>query len=296
MRVFVTGAGGFIGGAVAAELSRAGHQVLGLARSDESERALREAGVEVQHGSLEDPESLSAGTDKAQAVIHLAFDHDFTKLVRTCDVDRQAIATIGAALAGSDKPFLVAAGMAGLAPAGQLLTEAVDVPAGYRLPRASEQAALRLAADGTLVSVVRLAQVHDTRRQGLVTSLIGIARHAGVSAYVGEGRQRWPAVHVSDAARLFRLALEKRLPGGVKYHAVGEQGVDLRVIAEAIGRHLDVPTKSLTADEAQRHFGPMSGFVAADMPASAEETMRALAWRPTGATLAADLGGMAGPA
>ena len=292
MLVFVTGANGFTGSAVVNELMRGGHRVLGLARSESATRALRQLGAEVLMGSMEDHERLRDGAQRSDAVIHLAFEHDFSKLVESCEADRQAIAAIGAALAGSRKPFLVPNGMAGLAAPGQVLTERDDVPADYRLPRVSEQTALRLAADGTNVSVVRLAQVHDTRMQGLVTPLVGIAKATGVAAYVGEGRQRWSAVHVSDAARLFRLALEADKPGA-RYHAVGEEGVEMRAIACAIGRALGIPTRSLSTDEAQRHFGTMSMFAAIDMQASAEITKRNLDWQPAGPTLIDDLGRLA---
>ena len=288
MKVFLTGASGFIGSAVAAELLREGHQVVGLARSDEAAHGLQDMGATVQRGSLEDQESLRAGAARAEGVIHLAFDPDFTRFAASSEVDRQAIEAIGTAISGSGKPFLVPTGMAGLAPSGQTVTEDTELPSDYRLPRVSERVALRLGSGGVLASVVRLAQVHDVSKQGLVTALVGIARHMGVSAYLGDGRQRWSAAHVSDVARLFRLALEAS-KAGAKYHAVGEEGVEMRAIAEAIGRRLDVPTKSLTVDEARAHFGPMAMFVGLDMPASAAATRRTLNWRPSGPTLIADL-------
>ena len=288
MKVFLTGASGFIGSAVAAELLREGHQVVGLARSDEAAHGLQAMGAAVQRGSLEDQESLRAGAAQAEGVIHLAFDPDFTKFAASSEVDRQAIEAIGAAISGSGKPFLVPTGMAGLAPSGQMVTEETDLPSDYRLPRVSEQVALRLGSEGVLASVVRLAQVHDVRKQGLVTALLGIARHTGVSAYLGDGRQRWSAAHVGDVARLFRLALEAS-KAGPKYHAVGEEGVEMRAIAEAIGRRLGVPARSLTVDEARLHFGPMAMFVGLDMPASAAATRRTLNWRPSGPTLIDDL-------
>ena len=294
MKVFVTGASGFIGSAVTAELLREGHQVVGLARSDEAAHALQNLGADVQLGSLEDRESLRAGAARAQGVIHLAFDPDFTKFAESSEIDRQAIDAIGEAIHGTGKPFLVPTGMAGLAPSGQVATEDVNIPADYRLPRVSEQTALRLAADGVAASVVRLAQVHDVSKHGLVTPLVRIARHAGMSAYLDDGRQRWSAAHLSDVARLFRLALEASKPGA-KYHAVGEEGVEMRAIAEAIGRRLGVPTKSLTTVEAQAHFGPMAMFVGLDMPASASATRAILNWRPTGPTLIGDLDHAAAP-
>ena len=288
MLVFMTGASGFTGRAVVGELLRAGHQVLGLARSERSARDLVRLGAEVLEGSMQDHDSLRTGARRSDAVIHLAFEHDFSRFVEGCEVDRQAIEALGTALAGSTKPFLVPNGMAGLAAPGQVLAERDDVPPGYRLPRVSEQVARRLGTSGVDVRVVRLAQVHDTTMQGLVTPLVGIARSTGVAAYVGDGGQRWPAVHVLDAARLFRLALEAGEPQA-RYHGVGEEGVGMRAIAEAIGRALGVPTRSLQADEAPRHFGPMSMFVGADMPASAEETKQTLDWRPTGSRLIEDL-------
>ncbi len=288
MLVFVTGASGFVGRAVVGELLGGGHQVLGLARSDVAARVLRQLGAEVQAGSISDHYGLREGAQRADAVIHLAFEHDFSKFVEGCEADRLAIEAVAAALVGSRKPFLVPNGMAGLTVPGQMLTERDDVPSDYRLPRVSEQTALRLATNDVNVTVMRLAQVHDANMQGLVTALIGIAKTTGVAAYIGDGGQRWSAVHVSDAARLFRLALEAG-SSQARYHAVGEEGVPMRAIAEAIGRALGVPTISLPVDEAPRHFGPMSMFAGADMAASAEETKNVLDWRPTGPSLIDDL-------
>ncbi len=295
MLVFVTGASGHVGRAVVGELLRGGHQVLGLARSEDAARGLRQLGAEVQSGSMQDHDKLRAGTRRADAVIHLAFEHDFSNFVQGCEVDRQAINAIGSALIGSRKPFLVPNGMLGLTAPGQVLTEHHDVPPDYRLPRVSEQTALQFATEGVNVSVVRLAQVHDTDTQGLVTFLIALARATCVAAYIGDGGQRWPAVHISDAARLFRLTLEAGSPPA-RCHAVAEEGVRMRLIAEAIGRALGLPTRSVTADEAQRHFGPMSMFVGADMPASAEETKQLLGWHSTGPTLIDDLDHLTGAA
>ena len=295
MRVFITGAGGFVGRAVIDELLGGGHEVLGLVRSEAAANTLRRPGVEVAIGSIQDHESLREGSRQADAVIHLAFEHDFSRFAEGCHVDRLAIEAIGAALAGTRKQFLVPNGMAGLAPPGRVLTERDDVPADYRLPRMSEQTALRLAGDGILACVVRLGQVHDTGLQGLVTPLVGIAKATGVAAYVGEGGQRWSAVHRADAARLFRLVLESGA-SNARYHGVGEEGVTMRAIAEAIGRALGVPARSIPADEAGRHFGPMSLFAGADMPASAEETRQRLGWHPTGPSLTGDLDHLAGAA
>ena len=288
MRVFMTGGGGFVGRAVIDELLDGSHEVLGLVRSDAAADELRRPGVEATVGSFQDHGVLADGTRRADAVIHLAFKHDFAKFVEECEADRLAIDALGAARAGTHKPFLAPNGMAGIAPPGQVLTERDDVPADYKLPRASEQTALRFAGDGTDVRVMRLGQVHDTRLQGLVTPLVGIAKAAGFAAYVGDGGQRWAAVHRADAARLFRLVLEAGVPN-TRHHGVGEQGVTMRAIAEAIGCALGVPARSIAADDAERHFGPMGLFVGANMPASADETKRVLGWEPTGPTLIDDL-------
>lgn len=285
MRIFVTGATGFIGIPVVKELIGAGHKVLGMARSEEGARSLSAIGADVHRGSLEDLESLKSGAAAADAVIHLAFIHDFSKFQENCEKDKRAIESLGSVLAGSKRPLIVTAGTGGLAPA-QVATEDMDVPPNSPFPRVSEQAALGLK--GVNASVMRLPQVHDTVKQGLVTYLVALAREKGLSAYVGEGRNRWAAGHVSDAARLYRLALEKGLPGA-KYHAVGEEGVSMRDIAEAIGRGLEVPVKSLSPEEAQDYFGWMAMFAGLDMPASSARTQERLGWHPTGPGLIADL-------
>lgn len=287
MQVFITGANGFIGSAVVSELLSAGHQVLGLARSEEAERALQAAGAEVQRGSLSDHDSLRAGAAKADGVIHLAFNPDYANFQQACDLDRRAIEAVGEALVGTGKPFLVPNGLAGLAP-GRVVTEDDGIPADYRFPRMSEQTALRLASEGVAASVVRLSQIHDTGRQGLVTSLIQIARATGVSAYVGDGGNRWPAAHISDVARLFRLVLEAP-ETGARYHAVAEEGIELRAIAARIGDTLGLPTRSLRAEEAEGHFGPFALFASQDMPASSKVTARKTGWHPTGPGLLDDL-------
>ncbi|MGV6876269.1 SDR family oxidoreductase [Pseudochelatococcus sp. B33] len=287
MQVFITGANGFIGSAVVSELLAAGHQVLGLARSEEAERALQAAGVEVQRGSLADHDGLRAGAAKADGVIHLAFNPDYANFQQACDLDRRAIEVIGEALVGTGKPFLVPNGLAGLAPR-RVVTEDDGIPADYRFPRMSEQTALRLASQGVAASVVRLSQIHDTSRQGLVTSLIQIARATGVSAYVGDGGNRWPAAHISDVARLFRLVLEAP-ETGAKYHAVAEEGIELRAIAETIGRVLGLPVRSFGSAEAEGHFGPFALFATQDMPASSKATARKTGWHPTGPGLLDDL-------
>jgi nucleoside-diphosphate-sugar epimerase len=287
MLVFVTGASGFIGSAVVAELLAFGHQVLGLARSDDADRALQAAGAEVQRGSLEDGESLRAGAVKCDGVIHLAFKPEYSRFEESCAVDQRAIETIGKSLTGTGKPFIVPNGMAGIA-SGRIVTEEDSIPQNYRFPRVSEQTALHLASQGVVASVIRLPQVHNTTKQGLITGLIEMARDKGVSACIGEGANRWPAAHVSDVARLFRLALEAP-EAGAKYHAVAEEGIEMRLIAGAISHSLAVPMKSLTAEEARDHFGPLSMFIGEDMPASSRATREKMRWHPAGPTLIADL-------
>lgn len=290
MRVFVTGATGFIGSAVVPELIRAGHQVLGLSRSDEGASSLAAAGAQVHRGDLADLESLRKGAAMSDAVIHLAFIHDFSKFREVCEVDRRAIEALGSALAGTDKPFIVTSGtgLASSAP-GRPATEADPAENSSAIPRgASEEAAASIAANGVPVSVVRLPQVHNTFKQGLVTYAIAVAREKGVSAYIGDGLNRWPAAHVLDAARLYRLALEKRA-AFAKYHAVAEEGVPLRDVAEVIGRGLRVPVVSVSPDEAPAHFGWLAAFAARDLRASSVQTRQALGWDPSGPGLIADL-------
>ena len=287
MRIFVTGATGFIGSAVVPELISAGHQVLGLARTEASADSLAAAGAQAHRGDLEDLESLRRGAVASDAVLHLGFGNDFSQFKENSQIDQRAIAALGSALAGADKPLIVPNGIAGLAP-GQVATENDDIPKDYKFPRTSEQTALSLAAQGIHASVVRIPQVHSTVKQGFVTPMIAVAREKGVSAYVGEGRNRWPAAHVLDVAHLFRLALEKG-EAGAKYHAVAEEGVPLREIAEVIGRGLNVPVTSLSPEEASAHFGQLSMFVGQDMPASSTQTQEKMGWHPTGPGLIADL-------
>lgn len=295
MRVFVTGASGFIGAAVVKDLLQNGHQVLGLARSDASAASLAAAGVDVYRGNLDDPEGLRNGAAQSDGVIHLAFDHESAfsggvgGFVDVCEKDRHVIEALGSALLGSDRPLLITSGTAmGLAAPGQPATEDY-FDLNHPNPRkASEEAGASLTERGVNVSVVRLPQVHDPVKQGLVTFLIQYARDKKVSAYVGEGRNVWPAAHVNDVARLYRLALERKQPGS-RYNAVDEEGVPARAIAEAIGKGLNVPVISISPEEASAHFGWLALFVAADMPASNKITRELLNWTPTGPGLIADL-------
>jgi nucleoside-diphosphate-sugar epimerase len=291
MRVFVTGATGFIGTAVVKDLINAGHQVIGLSRSDEGAKGLTAAGAQVQRGSLEDLESLRSGAAKSDGVIHCAFNHDFSKFAENSELDRRAIETLGAVLTGTDRPLVVSGGLARLAP-GRVATEA-DPPLDISpsLPRASEQSAVSLAEKGVRASTMRLPQVHDPRKQGLVTYLVAIARQKGVSAYIGEGKNRWPAAHLLDVATLYRLAIEKGAAGD-RYHAVDEEGVSLKDIAEAIGRGLKIPVVSKTPEHASEHFGFFSFFVGADGPASSAQTRERFGWRPTGPGMITDLNNM----
>ena len=287
MRVFVTGATGFIGSALVKELIAAGHRVLGLTRSDDGAAALVRTGAEIHRGSLEDLDSLRSGAAAADGVIHLAFNHDFSKWAENCEADRSAIEALGSALVGSDRTLIVTSGTAAARAPGRLTTEE-DAP-NSPIPRvASEQAAASVEAKGVRVLVMRLPQVHDPVKQGLITPLVAIAREKGVSAYVGDGLNRWPAAHVLDAARLYRLALEKGV-AGARYNAVAEEGVPLREIAEAIGRGLKVPVVSKTPEEAAEHFGWLGMLVGADVPASSALTRERLGWRPTGPGLISDL-------
>ena len=239
MRIFLTGATGFIGSAIIPELISASHQVLGLTRSEAGAQSLKAAGSEVHRGNLEDLESLRSGAAKSDGVIHAAFIHDaftsnnFSKFAENCEIDKRAIEALGSVLAGSDRPLIVSAGIGALSP-GRAVTEDFDLPANSPMPRVSEQTALAMISQGVSASVVRLPQVHDTVKQGLITYAVQMAREKGVSAYVGDGSNRWPAAHILDVARLYRLALEKHEPGS-RYHAVAEEGVSMREIAEVLG-------------------------------------------------------------
>jgi nucleoside-diphosphate-sugar epimerase len=293
MRIFVTGATGFIGSTIVPELIKAGHKVLGLTRSDAGAKSLMAAGAEVHRGDLNDLETLRKGAALSDGVIHTAFIHDFSKFQEVSELDRRVIEALGATLAGSDRPLLVTSGtgIANAAPGRPAIEENAPESA-QAIPRAaSEQAAASIAAKGVRIGVMRLPQVHNTVKQGLVTYLIELARKKGVSAYVGDGRNRWPAVHVLDAARAFRLALEK-LEKGTRYHAVAEEGVPMRDMAEVIGRGLKMPVISLTPEEAPAHFGWLAIFAGRDLPASSAITKKRLGWQPTGPGLIADLENM----
>jgi nucleoside-diphosphate-sugar epimerase len=287
MRIFVTGATGFIGSRVVTELIEAGHQVIGLCRSDDNAPALAAAGAEVYRGSIDDPDSLKDGASRSDGVIHLAFNHDFSKMAANCENDRRVIQTLGAVLSSSDRPLVVTSVIPLVQgkPAredGAIVSPAVN-------PRAAgEEAVGALAAEGANVSVVRLPQVHDTIRQGLVTYVSALFREKGACAYVGDGLNRWPAAHVLDVARLYRLAIEQAEPNA-KYHAVAEEGVPMRDIASAVGRRLKLPVKSIAAGEAQAFFGWLAMFTGLDMPASSAQTRKQLGWEPTGPGLIADI-------
>lgn len=291
MKIFLTGATGFIGSALVPELIGAGHQVLGLTRSDAGAKSLAVTGAQVHRGDLEDLESLRSGAGVSDGVIHTAFIHDFSKFKENCEIDRRAIEALGDALAGSQRSLIVTSGTAIAGHAlGRMATEQ-DSPASgpNAIPRvASEEAAAAVAGCGVRVSVVRLPQVHDRNKQGLITYLVDLARQKGVSAYVGDGKNRWPAVHLRDAARLYRLVLEKG-SAGARYNAVGEEGVAVREIAEVIGRRLRIPVVSKSPEEATEHFGWLSVFAGSDLPASSAQTQQQLGWRPTERRLIADL-------
>ncbi|UOQ69867.1 SDR family oxidoreductase [Hymenobacter volaticus] len=285
MKVFVTGASGFVGSAVVQELLQAGYQVLGLARSDKSAQALTAAGAEVLRGDLNDLDSLKHGASTTDGVIHLAFIHDFSQYQAAAVTDQRAIEAMGSILVGSNRPLVVTSGLAGF-PEGRIATEQ-DVPTSGA--RTSEQAALALVPQGVRASVVRLAaSVHDQGDHGFVPYLIEVARQKGEAAYIGEGLNRWPAVHRLDAAHLFRLALEKA-PAGACYHGVADEGISLRDLADIIGRHLNVPVASKSVEEATEHFNWIARFASMDLAASSALTQQWLDWHPTRVGLLEDL-------
>jgi nucleoside-diphosphate-sugar epimerase len=295
MRVFVTGATGFIGSAIVKELIAGGHHVSGLARSKDKAEALAAAGAEVVFGSLEDLESLKRNAASSDGVIHLAFNHDFSKFAANCEDDRRVITSLGSALDGSDRPLIVTSGtlIVNSAP-GRLATEEDEAASSAAIRRAaSEEAAAAIAADGANVSVVRLPQIHDTTRQGLITWAIAMAREKGVCPYVGDGHNRWPATHLLDTARLYKLVLE-RAERGAKYHAVAEEGVTFRDIAEVLGKRLKLPLASIAPEKAEAHFGWLADFIGRDAPASSALTRERLHWQPRERGMLADLGELEG--
>jgi len=291
MRVFVTGATGFVGSALIKELLNAGHQVLGLARSEENVAKLKEAGAEAHRGDLQDLDSLRSGAKEADGVIHAGFIHDFSRFKEVCEIDKVAIDAIAEALAGSNRPFIITSGTALVSP-GKLATEdIIPAPGASGHPRLSEPAADAAAALGVRASVIRLSpSVHgEGDHHGFVPILINIAKEKGFAAYIGDGLNQWNGVHRLDAVKLYRLALEKNVTPGARFHAVGEERIDFRAIAEAIGKGLNLPVKSITAEQAPEHFGWFTAFASANIPASSKITQEQLDWHPVQQTLLDDL-------
>ena len=290
MQIFLTGATGFIGSHILPELLEAGHQVRGLARSDTGAKQLTAAGATVHRGDLDDPTTLRSGAENADAVIHCAFDHDFSRFVENCHKDKRNIEAMGEALAGSARPFVITSGSGLGSPGPGLLASEEVFDEAHANPRkiSEETGAAVAAARSVNIFYVRLPQVHDTRKQGLITPLIELARAKGRVAYLGEGKNRFAAAHVSDVARVYKLAIE-RGESGARYHAVDEEGVPMREIAEALGRSLKLPVVSLSGHEAADYFGWMAMFAGMDMPASSVLTRNKLGWKPVGRGLIADL-------
>jgi nucleoside-diphosphate-sugar epimerase len=293
MRVFVTGASGFIGSFLVPALIEAGHHVVALSRSDATAAALTRAGAEVFRGELNELDRLRTAAESAEGVIHAAFQFDFSNLKQNSENDRKVIGALGEVLAGSDRALVITSGTdLSRSRTGGPVVETDDHITSAEFPRAaSEEAADALISKGARVMVMRLPQVHDTRKQGRVSNCIQTARQQGRVAYVGEGKNRWPAVHVSDAVRLYRLALEKGR-AGARYNAVGEEGVAFRDIAEAIGAGLKMPVESITPEEAPEYFGGLAHLATSDVPASSVLTCQQLGWIPTGPDLLTDLRNM----
>lgn len=289
MRVFVTGATGFVGSAVVRELLGAGHKVLGLARSDQGADALTAAGADVHRGDLEDLDSLRNGARETDGTIHCAFNHDFAKFAENGQIDKRAIEAMGDVLEGTNKPFIVTSGTGLIAP-GLVVTEDMRREISAQVPRVSEQAGLAYASRGVRAMAIRLPQVHGAKgKAGLISHLVESARRKGAAAYVGDGSERWAAAHVLDVAPVYKLALEKGTANGI-YHAVDEEGVPMRQILEVIGRALNVPVISIKNEEAVDYFGPLARFAGYDMPASSALTQQRLGWKPTQIGLIADIG------
>jgi nucleoside-diphosphate-sugar epimerase len=282
MRVFLTGASGFIGSVIVKELLGAGHEVLGLARSEESAKAIEAAGATVHRGDLEDMDSLRKGAENADAVIHTGFIHDFSRFAEVCETDKRAIETIGEVLAGSSRPFVITSGTALVSP-GTLALETVhpDAATGHHPRVASEIAADDVASRGVMVSVIRLSpSVHGDSDKGFVPMLIDLAKQKGTAGYIGGGLNRWTGVHKIDAARMFRLAMEKNTVAGQRFHAAESEGIYFKSIAESIGKHLNLPVVAVTSEKAAEHFGWFSHFAGLDAPVSTQITRDLLGWVP----------------
>lgn len=295
MRVFLTGSTGFIGSAIISALLAKGHSVLGLTRSGVGAQALANAGAEAHLGDIENLNSLRAGAAACDAVIHTAFDHNFANFAENCQKDRRAIAALGSALAGSNRPLLITSSTAMGARAPGQMADEDSFNATSPNPRvASELAGNLLLDDGINISTIRLSQIHNTRKQGLVSDVIELARKKGVSAYIGDGTNCWSATHLNDAARLYVLALERGTLGA-RYHATAEAGIPFRTIAEAIARRLDIPTLSIAPDRAAEHFTWLAAFAGKDMSAASSKTRERLGWLPDGPTLLEDIANLHNP-